>query len=362
MRTSRKSMPLRLYRKQSHKVGQSPGTLTAVGETSKKPAGVTLLDYDQQKCEKHQIETLSELRHLKDNSTNSWISVESITNTNIVSEIGQIFDLHPLVLEDIVSPRKRIKMEVYDDYIFIVLKRITYSNDGELFSKENLSLVLGKQFLILFQEEPGDFFEVIYNRIQREGSRLRESGCDYLAYCIIDLIVDHYFGVIEKYGEQIELLEIKMSENPDSEQLGEIKILKKELLLFFGAIFPLSEVLQGMMKEDIGLISDDTRIFLRDVYDHYRQAIYTLTTAREIVADMLSDYLSMMSHKMNEVMQILTIFAATFIPLTFITGIYGMNFDVMPELHFKYMYLIVWLFLIGIAVSMFVFFKRKKWF
>ena len=357
-----KSIPLRLYQKLSHKVGQSPGTLTTFGEKPEKPTGVTLMDYDHKKCKKQQIERLPELRHLKDSSTNSWINVEGITDPNVVAEIGQIFDIHPLVLEDIVNPEQRIKIEVYDDYIFIVLKMITYSEEGELFCKENVSLVLGKQFLISFQEEPSDVFEAIRKRIQSEGSRLRTFGCDYLAYSIIDLIVDHYFVVIARYGEQLERMEMVLSENPDSDLLREIKAIKTELLLFFGTIFPLGDVLKGMMKEDVTLITDDTRVFLSNVKDHFMQAIYSLTAAREIVADMFSGYLSMMSYKMNEVMQILTIFAATFIPMSFFAGVYGMNFDFMPELHLKYMYPVFWLFMIGIAGSMFVYFKRKKWF
>ena len=353
---------MKLYPKPPHKIGQTPGTLPAVGQKPEKPTGVTVLDYDHQKYEKKQIETLSELRQLKESSTNIWINVESIRDSNTVAEIGQIFDIHSLVLEDIVNPEQRTKIEVYDDYIFIVLKMIIYSEEGELFSKENVSLILGKQFLILFHEEPGDVFEVIHKRMQRKGSRLSAFGCDYLAYCIIDLIVDHYFVVIEKYGEQIEQLEIKLSENPDSDLLREIKTLKRELLLFFGAIFPLGDVLKAMMKEDVTLITAETRVFLSNVKDHFMQAIYTTTTAREIVADMFSGYLSMMSHKMNEVMKILTIFAVTFIPMSFFAGVYGMNFDFMPELHFKYMYPAFWLCMIGIAGSMFVYFKRKKWF
>jgi len=362
MPTVKKSIPLRFYPKLPHKVGQSPGTLTAFGEKPEKPTGVTLMVYDHKKCEKQQIERLSELRHLKDSSTNSWTNVEGIKDTNVVEEIGQIFDIHPLVLAGIVNPSQRIKIEVYDDYIFIVLKMITYSDESESFNKENVSLILGKQFLISFQEEPGDIFEAIRKRIQKEGSRLRTFGCDYLAYSIIDLIVDHYFVVIAKYGEQIEHLEIELSEKPDSNLLREIQVLKRELLLFFGAIFPLGDVLKGMMKEDVALIAGDTRVFISDVKDHFMQAINMITTGREILADMLNGYLSMMSLKMNEVMQILTIFTATFIPVSFIAGVYGMNFDFMPELHFKYMYPIVWLFMAGMVGSLLVYFKRKKWF
>jgi magnesium transporter len=362
MPTVKKSIPLRFYPKLPHKVGQSPGTLTAFGEKPEKPTGVTLMVYDHKKCEKQQIERLSELRHLKDRSTNSWTNVEGIKDTNVVEEIGQIFDIHPLVLAGIVNPSQRIKIEVYDDYIFIVLKMITYSDESESFNKENVSLILGKQFLISFQEEPGDIFEAIRKRIQKEGSRLRTFGCDYLAYSIIDLIVDHYFVVIAKYGEEIEHLEIELSEKPDSNLLREIQVLKRELLLFFGAIFPLGDVLKGMMKEDVALIAGDTRVFISDVKDHFMQAINMITTGREMLADMLNGYLSMMSLKMNEVMQILTIFTATFIPLTFIVGVYGMNFDFMPELQIKFMYPVIWMLMIGTAGSMLVYFKRKKWF
>ena len=192
MRTAEKRIPLRLYQKRPHKVGQSPGTLTTVGQKPKKPTGVTVLNYDHQKCEMQQIGTLSELGRLKANSTNSWINVEGITDTNIVAEIGQIFDIHPLVLEDTVNPRQRIKIEVFDDYIFIVLKVITYSAEGKFFSKENVSLILGKRFLILFREESGDFFEVIHKRIQLEGGRLRTFGCDYLAYCIVGSLLVYF--------------------------------------------------------------------------------------------------------------------------------------------------------------------------
>lgn len=288
--------------------------------------------------------------------------MEGIKDVNFVAEIGQLFDIHPLVLEDIVNPRQRIKIEFYDDYIFIVLKMITYSVERESFKKENVSLILGKQFLISFQEEPGDVFDVVRKRLHAEGSRIRSSGSDYLAYRLIDLIVDHYYVVAEKYGEQIERLEIELSEKSDSVLLNEIQALKRELLLFLRAVLPLGEVLTGIMKVDLLLITDNTRVYLNDVKDHFMQVRDTITSFRELAADMLDGYLSMTSYKMNEVMQVLTIFAAIFIPLTFIAGVYGMNFEFMPELKFKYMYLVVWVFMIGTAGCMLVYFKRKKWF
>lgn len=321
-----------------------------------------MIDYDHNNCAEQQIETLSDLRQLKDSSTNSWINVEGIKDVNFVAEIGQLFDIHPLVLEDIVNPRQRIKIEFYDDYIFIVLKMITYSVERESFKKENVSLILGKQFLISFQEEPGDVFDVVRKRLHAEGSRIRSSGSDYLAYRLIDLIVDHYYVVAEKYGEQIERLEIELSEKSDSVLLNEIQALKRELLLFLRAVLPLGEVLTGIMKVDLLLITDNTRVYLNDVKDHFMQVRDTITSFRELAADMLDGYLSMTSYKMNEVMQVLTIFAAIFIPLTFIAGVYGMNFEFMPELKFKYMYLVVWVFMIGTAGCMLVYFKRKKWF
>lgn len=355
-------IPLRPYQKKSHKVGQSPGTLTAYGKNAQRPATVTLIDYDDNHCRNQQFETLLELQQVQARSTKSWINIDGTTDITKVAQIGQLFDIHPLVLEDIVNPGQRIKIEEYDDYMFIVLKMITYSEENDSFHKENVSLILGKRFLISFHETPRPVFEVIRKRIQREGCRLRAFGCDYLAYSLIDLIVDHYYVVIEKYGQQIERLEIEMSKKPDLDLLNEIQAFKRELLLFLGAIFPLGDILKRMMKEDVDLISDDTRVFLDDVKDHFRQITDAATTCGEIAADMLSGYLSLMSYKTNEVMRVLTIFAVIFIPLTFIAGIYGMNFDFMPELHFRFMYPLLWLLMIGVAGAMLIYFKHKKWF
>lgn len=357
-----KRIPFRFYRYQNNKIGQSPGTLTAFDRKPEKPPIVTLIDCDSEKCQKQQIESLADLRQYKDTSTNTWIDVAGLTDMNIVAEIGQIFDIHPLVLEDIVDPRQRIKIEMFDDYIFIVLKMVTYSQESESFHKQNVSLILGKHILLSFHEDRGHVFEAIQKRLQSKGSRAHTSGCDYLAYCLIDLIVDHYFVVLEKYGEQFEQFEIELSEKVDSDLLNEIQAVKRELLFFMGAIFPLNDVLIGMMKEDVALVTKDTRLFLRDVYDHFKQVTDTITTCREIAADMLNGYLSMVSYKMNEVIKILTIFTVIFIPLTFIAGVYGMNFDYMPELQIKFMYPVIWVLMIGTAGSMLVYFKRKKWF
>ena len=191
---------------------------------------------------------------------------------------------------------------------------------------------------------------------------MRSLGCDYLAYRLMDLIVDHYYIVVEKYGEQIERLEIELSENSDTDLLNDIQALKRELLLFLRAVVPLGAVLTGIKKEDVVLITDDTRIFFSDISDHFMQVKDTIVSFRELATDMLDGYLSMISHRMNEVMQVLTIFAAIFIPLTFIAGVYGMNFEFMPELHFKFMYPMIWALMIGTALTMLIYFKRKKWF
>ena len=357
-----KRIPFRFYRKQNNQVGQPPGTLPAFDRKPEKPTVVTLMDCDSDKCEKKHVENLADLRQIKDTSTNNWINVAGTADTKIVAEIGQIFDIHPLVLEDIVNPRQRIKIEMFDDYIFVVLKMITYSQASESFHKQNVCLILGEHFLFSFHEEQDHVFDAIRKRLQRKGSRARTAGCDYLAYCLIDLIVDHYFVVIEKYGVQIEHLEFELSEKVDSDLLNEIQAVKRELLILMGAIFPLNDVLIGMMKEDVALITEDTRLFLRDVYDHFKQVIDTITTCREIAADMLNGYLSMVNYKMNEVIKILTIFTVIFIPLTFIAGVYGMNFDFMPELQIKFMYPVIWMLMIGMAGSMLIYFKRKKWF
>jgi magnesium transporter len=245
----------------------------------------------------------------------------SILQLSLLAELGEIFGIHPLVLEDVLNPSQRIKLEQYDDFVFILLKMITYSDESKSFDKENVSLILGKQFLNAFQEKPGDVFEVIRHRIRNEESRMRQSTCDYLAYRLIDSIVDHYYIVLEKYGERIEQLEIELSKKSDSPMLNEIQVLKRELLLFLRAVMPLSEVLSDMMKEHLEMIADDTRVFLSDVYDHFVYIKDTIISFRELDDSIHDGYMSMISFKMNEVMQVLTIFAAIFIPLTFIAGV-----------------------------------------
>jgi len=357
-----KTIPLKLYQKAGNKLGQAPGTLTQLVEKSEEPAAITLFEYDQKSCEEKDIQAASELQHIKETVSNNWINIDGIHDTNLVSEIGKIFDIHPLVLEDILNPRQRIKIEFYEDCVFIVLKMITHSDEDDSFDKENVSLILGKQFLISFQEKPGDAFDGIRERIRKEGSRARASGCDYLAYRLIDSIVDHYYVVLESYGEQIEKLETELSENSNLELVKDIQLIKRELLLFLRAILPLGEVLTGMTKDEALLITEETRLYLQDVKDHFMQVRDTAGSFRDLTADILDSHLSIMSHKMNEVMKVLTIFAAIFIPLTFIAGIFGMNFEYMPELKYKYSYSLVWLVIIGIAVFMLVKFKRKGWF
>ena len=357
-----KSIPLKLYQKAGIKLGQAPGTLVQLVGKSEEPAAITLFEYDQKSCEEKEIQAASELKHIKETVSNNWINIDGIHDTNLIAEIGRIFDIHPLVQEDILNPRQRIKIEFYDDYIFIVLKMITHSDESDSFDKENVSLILGKQFLISFQEKPGDAFDGIRERIRGEGSRARASGCDYLAYRIIDSIVDHYYVILEKYGEKIEELETELNENSNLELVNDIQRIKRELLLFMRAVLPLGEVLTSMAKEEALLITKETRLYLQDVKDHFMQVRDTAGSFRALVADILDSHLSIMSHKMNEVMKVLTIFAAIFIPLTFIAGIFGMNFEHMPELKMKYAYLLVWVVMISIAVFMLVKFKRKGWF
>ena len=357
-----KSIPLKLYQKAGKKLGQAPGTLTQLVEKSSEAMPITLFEYDRQGCVEKEIKATSDLQRVKESSSNNWVNIDGIHELNIIEEIGRIFDIHPLVLEDILNPRQRIKIEFYDGYVFIVLKMITYSDKSQSFGKENICLILGNQFLVTFQEKPGDTFDGIRERLRKESSRARASGCDYLAYRLIDSIVDHYYVVLEKFGEQIEKLETELNDNSNLELVKDIQLIKRELLLFLRAVLPLGEVLTGMTKVEALLFTEETRLYLRDVKDHFMQVKYTTASFRDLSADILDSHLSIMSHKMNEVMKVLTIFAAIFIPLTFIAGIFVMNFEYMPELKIKFAYHLVWLVMIGIAVFMLVKFKRKGWF
>ncbi len=352
---------LKVVKKRSSKAGLPPGTLVYVGEKKAESVRITCIDYDEQSFQEKQITNIEECLKLKDTSTVSWINIDGLQDIELLEKLGKGFGLHPLILEDILSTGQRPKFEDYEKHIFVVLKMLSYSEENQSVEAEQVSLILGPNYAISFQERIGDVFEQIRERIRKAKGRIRTMGPDYLTYALLDAIVDNYFAILERFGEKIESMEEEVIGNPTERTVQQIHSLKREMIFLRKSIWPLRELIGGLRKSESSLINETTDIYLRDLYDHTIQIIDTIESFRDIVSGMLDIYLSSLSNKMNAVMKVLTIIATLFIPLTFVAGIYGMNFEYMPELKVRWAYGAVWLVMIVVAVVMLCYFKKKKW-
>jgi magnesium transporter len=351
----------RFIKKQLRKAGASPGTLIHIGEQKVDETRMTLIDYDEEHLQERVLDTIEEAFPLKDLPTVTWINIDGLHQLDIIEKVGQNFDIHPLVLEDIVNTGQRPKTEEFENLIFVVLKMLHYNENSEKITSEQFSLVLGPNFLISFQEIQGDVFRTVRERIRKPKTRIRKAGCDYLAYALIDAIVDHYFLILEKLGENIEALEEDLLENPSPETLQTLHEMKREMIYLRKQIWPIRELINSLVKGESSLINESTGLFFRDIYDHTIQIIDTIESYRDILSGMLDIYLSTLSNKMNEVMKVLTIIATIFIPITFVAGIYGMNFKFMPELEWRWGYAMVWAIIVVAIGIMVGFFKKKQW-
>jgi magnesium transporter len=348
-------------RKRSTKAGLPPGTLVHVGEKRAEAVRITLIDYDEQSFQEKEVSTVEECFPFKATPTVTWINIDGLHQVDIIEKLGKQFELHPLILEDVLHTEQRPKYEDFDKYIFIVLRMLRYNEQIQAVESEQVSLILGTNFVISFQERVGDVFDHIRERIRNAKGRIRKMGPDYLCYTLMDAIVDNYFAVLEIFGERIESMEEELVTNPTERTLQQIHTLKREMLFLRKSVWPLREVISVLQRSESSLISESTGIYLRDVYDHTIQVIDTVESYRDMVSGMLDIYLSSISNKMNAVMKVLTIIATIFIPLTFVAGIYGMNFENMPELKWRWGYGAVWLVMIVVAAIMMVFFRKKKW-
>jgi magnesium transporter len=348
-------------KKRSKKAGLPPGTLVHIGEKKAEAVRITYLDYDEQNFQEKQISNIEECFPFKDTPTTTWINVDGLHDVEVIEKLGKQFDLHPLMLEDILSTAQRPKFEDFEKYAFVVLTMLTYNEGQQSVEAEQLSLVLGPSFVISFQERVGDVFDQIRDRLRNAKGRVRKEGPDYLMYTLIDAIVDNYFAVLEKLGERIELMEEELVAEPTEKTLGQIHSLKREMIFLRKSVWPLREMISGLQRSESPLIKGSTGVYLRDVYDHTIQIIDTIESFRDMVSGMVDIYLSSISNKMNAVMKVLTIIATIFIPLTFVAGIYGMNFEHMPELKWRWGYPAVWLIMAVVAIIMMVYFRKKKW-
>jgi magnesium transporter len=351
----------RIIKRMSRKAGLPPGTVVSVTEGKPQDLHISIIDYDETQVQEREAEGIEEVFPFKDTPTVTWVNIDGVHQTDLIERVGKHFNIHPLVLEDIANTAQRPKMEDFEDHIFVVLKMLCHDIKTDEVRAEQVSLILGPHFVISFQEAEGDVFNSIRDRIRKAKGRIRKMGADYLAYALIDAVVDNYFLILEKFGERMEGMEDELVTNPTPETLQTIHTIKRELIFLRRSIWPLRETISGLQRAESSLIADSTGIYLRDVYDHTIQVIDTVESLRDMVSGMLDTYLSSISNRMNEVMKVLTIIATIFIPITFIAGIYGMNFAFMPELGWRGAYFVVLGVMAGAALAMIIYFKRKRW-
>jgi len=342
-------------------VGKSPGTLIYTGDKTAQKLFIESFDYNPEFINELELEFIEDAFKFKSTDSITWININGLSHIDEIEKIGTHYNLHPLVLEDIVNTSQRPKIDEYEDYIFISLKMLYYDVDENI-TIEQVSFVLGKNYVLTFQESEGDVFDSVRDRLRSGKGRIRTLGSDYLLYALMDAVVDHYYIVVETMGNKVEDLEDVLFSGHVKEDLSQqVLSLKKELLKVRRAIFPLREIISRIEKTDHELILKKNLQFYNDVYDHIIQLSDSIDIFREMIWSLMDMYMTTISNKMNEVMKVLTIIATIFIPLTFIAGIYGMNFENIPELHYKYGYHILWGIMFLIFIGMIYYFKRKKW-
>lgn len=346
----------------SEKSGLPPGSLIHVGDVLETVTGMSVIDYSKDHIEEQMIQSIDEILKYKDSDTVTWVIIEGLTNVDIVERIGTIFGIHQLVLEDILNTNQRPKFEEYDDHLYIVLKCLLLEDEQLTVNYEQISLLVLKNFVFMFKEKKDALFQPVQQRIRTSKGRLRSLGADYLTYAILDYIVDQNFILTDSLDEVLTSLEDDLLDSePTQDMIFKIQRLKREIISIRRYISPIRELLAGMLRSESELINESTHIYLRDVSDHATRVIESIESYRDILTGLLDIYISSVSNKMNEVMKVLTVFASIFIPLTFLAAIYGMNFEYMPELKWKWAYPFLWTVFITIPVVLLIYFKRKKW-
>lgn len=346
----------------SRTAGLPPGTLVHLGERRVDKAAISVIDYSEADLNEHSAQRPEDCVGFRDTSTVTWINVVGLHDTELLGGFGEVFKIHPLLVEDIVNTTQRPKLEDHGDYIFMVVKMLYRGpDDGDIVS-EQVSIILGRGYVLSFQEIEGDVFGQIRDRIRTAKGRIRRMGCDYLAYTLLDAIVDNYFIVMEDVGERIEQLQDTVISHAAPKTLEIIQRLKREMVFMRKNLWPLRELVSSLEKSESELVSRALSPYLRDVYEHTIQVIDTVESLRDMVSGALDIYMTTVSNRMNEVMKVLTVIATIFIPLTFVAGIYGMNFEHMPELKWVFGYPVVCLVMLALGVGMAVYFKRNRWF
>ena len=352
----------RLFRPFKGKVGAAPGTVQYHGPRKVEQIVLQVMDMTPDLLEERELGGVEEALAYRDTSSLTWLNIIGLHDIDTLRRIGDHFGLHPLVQEDIVNTHQRPKLEDYEDYLYLVCRMISFDAEAASISTEQVSLVVGPHWILTFQEQPGDVFEGVRQRIRLGKGRIRTTGPAYLAYALLDAVVDSYFVVIERVGDEIESLEERLLQAPEASLLHAIHKIKREMILLRRAVWPLREVAAGCERGDSPLLPRTTRIFFRDLYDHTIQVADAVDSYRDILTGLQDLYLSSVSNRMNEVMKVLTTIGTLFIPLTFLAGIYGMNFEHMPELGWKWSYPVFGVVCVGLITGMLAWFRRRHWF
>ena len=346
----------------AEKAGLPPGTLVHIGEIRHPDTRISVINYSRDKFEKKSISSIDELLPYKnDTDSITWVDVEGLSDITLIEELGRLFNIHLLILEDVLNTHQRPKVEEYDDCIYLVAKAIELGEGEFSVEYQQISILLYDRFIFTFKERQDELFSAIKERLQNGKGAIRQQGPDYLAYVILDSIVDRYFSIQDTIDDVVDALEEELLNDPLRETLMKIQRVKRGLIYIRRVVSPQRDMLGVILHTDTPLIQEKTYVYFRDVYDHVLRVSEAVDSYREIMTGLLDIYISSMSNKMNEIMKVLTVFASIFIPLTFLTGIYGMNFENMPELKTKWGYPLLWGIFITIPLLLLVLFKKKKW-
>ena len=352
----------RYTRKKKEEIGLSPYALIFRGQKKAEHITITAMDFDQEEVREFGIERTEKISALLGKANLSWLNIDGLHDEKRIEEIGALVGVPFHILSDILNPSLRPKVQEFDDGVFITLKMLQFKEESRTISVENLSLILTQGCLLSFQEQKGDVFNPVRERIRKHKNKIRTSGVDYLAFALLDVVVDNYIYIIGLLGEKIENLEDKMTDEPRKELLDEINDYKKELNLLRKNIKPAREMILSLVKLESEILQEENRFHFRELQDNITEAGELSDSYREILYDQLNIYHTVMSTRLNDIMRTLTIFSVMFIPLTFIVGVYGTNFDYVPELHWQNGYFIMWVVMVVVAIVMFLLFRRKKWF
>lgn len=345
------------------KKGSSPGTLIYTGTEKSVKTKLKAIHYSADSFTEKEIKRTQINKLLDDENKITWLNVEGLNDTDIIEEIGDEFNLHHLLLEDVLNVYQIPKLDDYGEagVLFITVNEFYLRNEDAVLAHDQMSLIIGKNYIITFQERPGDAFDPVRERIRNGKGRIRKKGVDYLAYALLDALVDSYYDITDRYNGELLSMENELIEKPKHNQLTHIHALSKNLITFRKSVAPVKDIINKLLKDEMGIVQEESKVYLRDLADHVNQIINTIDTDREYLTSLINTNLTNINNRMNEIMKVLTVISTIFIPLTFIVGVYGMNFDYLPELHWHYSYPVLWGVMVLMIIVQLIIFKRNKW-